>query len=173
MPETFASSAEQSAAKYFAANKCIPCQTFAPHFQTEFIDSEGYKFTALPDFYHAGTNTFFEFKSGLLNSKKSFRTADNKLRSQYRHYIGSDAGLSYSYISSQFWLSKWQNNCLLHAWNHSIAKHLIIQKSLGVRNYVVIFGNVLDEETSKKYTKKGLFHLHISQLSSFLTPASA
>lgn len=170
MPVTFASISELAVAPIFLALGCIPCQTFAPHFQTMFTDKSGYEFTALPDYYHAETNTFFEYKNGLLNSKKSFKTADNKLRSQYSYRFKEEPPTSHYAVSKRLWDSgNYRVDCLNHSWNHALAKHLAVQLALGVENYVVVFGNKLLEEVTLKYQKKGLGFLHISQLEGFLS----
>lgn len=178
MPKTFASMAEQAASLIFLALGCIDCQTtgqtFAPHFQTEFTDKKGHVFTAKPDFYHSESNTFFEFKCYPLGSCQSYSASENKLRTQYRWRLKSsnaDTGMKYHEVSAALWHSGFRNDCLESAWNHCLSKHLIIQKALGTENYVVIFGNTLDEDTADKYAKKGLFHRHISQLECLLTPA--
>ncbi|MGZ9711497.1 hypothetical protein ACXX82_11875 [Glaciimonas sp. GNP009] len=169
MPITFASISESAVAPIFAALGCIPCQTFAPHFRTLFTDMSGYEFKALPDYYHPPTNTFFEYKNGLLNGKKTFKTADNKLRAQYSYRFKQEPPTSHYEVSKRLWDSKYYRvDCLDHSWNHALAKHLAVQLALGVENYVVVFGNNLPEKETLKYDRKGLFFLPLSGLEGFL-----
>jgi hypothetical protein len=175
MSKRFASITEGDAAQFLATLGVLPCQTFAPHFQTDFTDKRRFTGTYLPDFKHVcpitGKVTFFETKFAELNTKGSHEASENKLRSQYRYRFGNDAGLKYHQVSKALWNSKWRNDCLDHAFNHSLIKHLLIQKALGRENYIVVFGNDLPEEVANAYRKKGLFFLHISQLAAHLTPA--
>ena len=170
MPVTFASLSELSIAPLFLSLGCIACQTFAPHFQTTFKDKDDYQFVARPDFYHPFTNTFFEFKSCELNNKQSFRTADNRLRAQYTYRYKELPPASHFDVSKLLWDSKkYRIDCLLHAWNHSLSKHLIVQRALGTENYMVVFGNTLSDDVAIKYQKKGLGFLSTSQLAGYLT----
>jgi len=173
MSKHFSSIAEANADTIFANLGCIRCESFAPHFQTEFVDKRGTVFTAKPDRYHAASNTFIEFKFAELGTPQSLSASENKLRGQYRHRFGknTDIGLKYHEVSKALWNSKWRNDCLMYAWNHCLHKHLLIQKSLGQENYIVVFGNGLPQEAIDAYTKKGLFFMHISQLEAYLTPA--
>lgn len=175
MSKRFASISEESAAPIFEVLGAIPCESFAPYFQTEFTDKRGFTGTYLPDYRHicpvSGKVTFFETKFSLLNSKQSHQAAENKLRAQYRHRFGKDTGLQYHEVSKALWNSKWRNDCLLHAFNHSLAKHLLIQKALGRENYVVVFGNDLPDDVTNNYANKGLHFIHISQLCSYLEPS--
>lgn len=175
MSKRFASVSEGDAAQFLATLNVFPCQSFAPDFQTQFTDKLGFTGTYLPDFKHicpaTGKVTFFETKFAALNSKQSHEASENKLRSQYRHRFGIDAGLKYHEINKALWNSKWRSDCLLHAFNHSLTKHLLIQKALGRENYIVVFGNDLPLDIAEKYTKKGLFFLHVSELADYLTPA--
>lgn len=168
MPKRFSSDTEANAAPYFAALGCVPCQTFAPHFQTEFTDKRGTEFTGKPDFYHAASNTFFEAKFCELGTPQSFSASDNKMRAQYRFRFGNDAGLKYREVSAALWHSKWRNDCLQYGWNHCLHKHLLIQKALGSEKYIVIFGNELKQEIADSYTKRGLHFMHISKLEAYL-----
>ncbi|QYG06065.1 hypothetical protein [Janthinobacterium sp. PAMC25594] len=175
MSKRFASISEGDAAQFLATLNVLPCQSFSPDFQTEFTDKRGFTGTYLPDFKHTchvtGKVTFFETKFAALNSKQSHETSENKLRAQYRYRFGDDTGLKYHEISKTLWNSHWRSDCLLHAFNHSLTKHLLIQKALSRENYIVIFGNDLPLNITEKYTKKGLFYLHISELADYLTPA--
>lgn len=167
----FASAAEQSAAPTFIAAGCVPCQTFAPHFQTSFTDKLKETFTAKPDFYHAASNTFFELKSCALNPRQSIKAARNRLKVQYEyHFDASGAGLTHDQLSSRLWASsKWRKDCLNHAFNHALHKHLIIQKALGRENYIVVFDCKLTEEQENNYHKKGLLFIYLKDLAAFLT----
>jgi len=169
MSKHFSSIAEAKADAIFTALGCIRCESFLPYFPDLFKDANGDEFKALPDYYHPATNTFFEYKTCALNGKKSFKTADNKLRAQYRHNIGPDTGLTYAQVSAATWAAKYRNDCLLHAWNHALAKQLAVQKTLGTENFVVIFGNTLDAKEALKYEKKGLAFLPLAKLEAFLT----
>ena len=167
---SFASAAEQSAAPTFIAAGCIPCQTFAPHFQTSFTDKLGETFNAKPDFFHAATNTFFELKSCALNTKQSIKAARNRLKVQYEyHFDESGEGLTHDQLSTRLWKSKWQNDCLNNAWNHALHKHLRIQKALGRESYVVVFDHKLSGDLEDEYHKKGLFFIYLKDLPAFLT----
>ena len=172
MSKRFASISEGDAAQFLATLNVLPCQSFSPDFQTEFTDKRGFTGTYLPDFRHTcpvtGKVTFFETKFAALNSKQSHEASEKKLRAQYRYRFGSDADLKYHEVSKALWNSKWRSDCLLHAFNHSLTKHLLIQKTLGRENYIVIFGNNLPEEISNKYTKSGLNFMHISEISTYL-----
>lgn len=172
MSKRFASISEGDAAQFLATLHVIPCQSFSPDFQTEFTDKRGFTGTYLPDFKHicpvTGKVTFFETKFAALNSKQSHETSENKLRAQYRYRFGDDTGLKYHEVSHSLWNSKWRSDCLLHAFNHSLTKHLLIQKTLGRENYIILFGNDLPKNTADAYTKKGLFFMHISQLEAYL-----
>lgn len=175
MPKHFASTSEANAAPIFEALGCEPCQSFAPYFQTEFTDKRGFTGTYLPDFKHTcpvtGKVTFFETKFAALNSKQSHETSENKLRAQYRYRFGDDTGLKYHEISNALWNSKWKKDCLDHAFNHSLAKHLLIQKTLGRENYIVVFGIHLHDDVTSSYTKKGLNFIYLSEISKYLTPS--
>jgi hypothetical protein len=170
MSATYSSAAEQAIAAHFISLGCIPCQSFHPHFQTEFPDKNGYMFTALPDFYHKPSNTFFEYKCGALNSKGSFLAADNKLRGQYRFRFKQDSSaLSHYAVSERLWKARYQYDCLEHAWNHSLAKHLIVQRALSPQHYVVVFDiDLPGEAISKKYERKGLFSIPLENLQRYL-----
>lgn len=175
MSKRFASISEGDAAEFLATLNVLPCQSFSPDFQTEFTDKCGFTGTYLPDFKHTcavtGKVTFFETKFAALNSKQSHEKSENKLRAQYRYRFGDDTGLKYHEISNALWNSKWKKDCLDHAFNHSLAKHLLIQKTLGRENYIVVFGIHLHDDVTSSYTKKGLNFIYLSAISKYLTPS--
>jgi hypothetical protein len=167
----FASIAEAAAAAILLTLGITACQSFAPNFQTEFVDKRGTTFTALPDFYHAPTNTYIEYKSHALGSIQSFSASEKKMRAQYQwRFKGPSTGMSINAVGNALWKSNWSNDCLEYQWNHQLHKHLIVQRAIGRENYIVVFSNKLSQEDTDDYTKKGLFFLHISQLETYLTP---
>ena len=176
MSEAFASLAEQKAATIFSSLGCIRTQTFAPHFQTTFSDKDSYTVIHKPDFLHkcptTGKITFFEFKCHRLNHKQSFRACDAQLRVQYNwRFKHEPLGMSYAEVSQALWNSAGnagRTDCLNHAWNHSIKKHLITQKALTANNYVVVFAKQPEPEDATYYAKKGLFYITLDKLPTYL-----
>ena len=173
MSEAFASLAEQKAATIFSSLGCIRTQTFAPHFQTKFTDKKGHEETSKPDFQHTcpttGKITYFEFKCHSLNHKQSFSACENSLRGQFNQWYRRDpTELDYYQVSSFLWNNGPSYDCLEHAWNHSIAKHCIIQKTLGADNYIVIFAKQPEPKDAAYYAKKGLFYITLDKLPTYL-----
>lgn len=125
--------AEQKAVASFLAVGATSCHSFAPHAPEYYTDKLGERSKCLPDFYiyHDDKHKFFEYKSHKLNHKGSKRKCLSALRIQYNWHFGRSPGnMSHDAISKALWNAGHRVDCLKNAWNHSIHKHLIIQKLL-------------------------------------------
>jgi len=166
---------EQKTKELFLALGAERCETFAPCYQTHFLDKRGSLNEHRPDYiytYPDGRILFIESKQGgskALNSKQSKEACHNKLRDQYRHRFGREAGsMSHSALSSALWNASHYNDCLDHAWNHSLTKVLITQKTLGREQFIVVFTDPPKVEHAEKYNKKGLLFITLTDLPKFL-----
>lgn len=151
--------AEQKAIASFIAVGATPCHSFAPHAPDYYMDKLGHHSKCRPDFhiYHEGENKFFEFKAHPLNRKGSKKTCLTALRTQYEYRFRRSSGsMSHDAISAELWNAGHRLDCLKNAWNHSINKHLIIQKVLGRESYIVVFNNKPLPDDIAYYRRKGL-----------------
>ena len=169
--------AEQKATASFLAVGAAPCQTFAPHYPTHYLDKKGSLNEHKPDFYTYafGNHIFFESKCGgatRLNAHQSKETCRKALMSQYKWRFKRDPGdMSHSKLSVALWDAGYHNDCLDHGWNHSLTKHLLTQRIIGRESYMIVFTKPPTLEDAANYTKKGLAYITIGQLAKFLTPA--
>lgn len=175
MSSNFASASEGIAASQLQAASIIPCQSFASHYQETFQDKHGASFLARPDFKHSDLPVFFEYKTSLLNTKTSQQSAEKKLRTQYEfRFKQHSSHLTAAQVSTALWSAGFRSDCLAAAWNHSLHKHLIIQKVLGTENYVVLFpDSIIDAPANRqdfeKYDKAGLFYLPLTKAAAFVS----
>ena len=163
--------AEQKSTTSFLAAGATPCQSFCPHAPEYYTDRLGESSKCLPDFYiyHDGKHKFFEFKAHPLNHKTSKKSCLTKLQAQYQYrFQRTPSGLSHDAISAELWNAGFRSDCLQHAWNHSIHKHLIIQKALGLESYVVVFEKQPFPVDVKYYDSKGLGWITLDRLANFL-----
>ncbi|MDQ1817462.1 hypothetical protein RBA41_29570 [Massilia sp. CCM 9210] len=164
-------SAEQKAATSFLAVGAVPCQTFAPHYPEYYPDKYGETGKCLPDFYICinGKHVFFEFKDAPLNHKQSRKACRKSLQGQYKWRFDRDPGnMSHDSLSTALWRAEWYIDCLNHAYNHSLVKHLIIQKLLGRESYILVFEEEPSSKDAKYYNSKGLFWITLAQLPKFI-----
>lgn len=167
--------AEQKAISTFLAAGATPCNSFAPHAQEYYTDKLGETSKCLPDFYiyHEGKHKFFEYKAHSLNHKGSKKASLTKLRTQYQYrFRRPPGGLSHDAISTALWRAEHRTDCLQNAWNHSIHKHLIIQKTLAHECYVVVFEKQPLPADAKYYNSKGLGWITLNQLPNYLSSSS-
>ena len=144
-------------------------------------DAKGQPFAAKQDGYLAVLDCVIEFKSHALNSKGSIQACYNKLKAQaaYRGLLPS-GDYDHNTLSSILWRNGYRMDCLQNAWNHSLAKHLIVSKALRDElhaNYLIVFDN-LSPLTNKKpskvfYQSKGLTVLSKREFDLLLKDAQA
>lgn len=164
--------AEQKAATSFLAVGAALCKTFAPHYPEYYPDKYGETGKCLPDFYifHNGKHVFFEFKEAPLNHTQSRKSCRKSLQGQYRwHFKHNPGNMSHDSLSTALWDAGHRIDCLNYAYNHSLVKHLIIQKTLGRDCYIVVFSKPPTQTDAEYYDKKGLAYISIENLPLFLT----
>lgn len=144
----FDSKAEAKASYRFAEFGCFPAKG---RFSQTFTDSTGTEFRACPDFYHAGSGLFLEFKTRTLNGVTTVATSDSQLASK----------LSYNGMITDF-------DRLELGWNHAWRKHAIVQKALTSRNYVVVFEKPVPMPDAMIYLKAGIMFCTMNSLPSYL-----
>ena len=159
----------------FLALGAVRCETFAPHFQTHFIDKNDELNEHRPDYIYTfpdGKVLFIESKQGgskALNSKQSKKSCHNKLRYQYKYRFRREPGnMTHSALSAALWKAGHVSDCLDHAWNHSLVKVLITQKALGREHFIVVFTEPPMPKHAENYNKKGLSFITLADLPKFL-----
>lgn len=146
--QPYDSKAEAKVSFRFAELGCFPCKT---KFQQTFKDADGTEFRACPDFYHAGSSLYLEFKAHTLNSRTTKTIADKRVAEK----------LEYKGVLSSF-------DRLNLQWNHSKAKHAIVQNVLTPQNYVVVFETPPTDVEACAYIKAGIVFIPLSTLPTYL-----
>ena len=128
-------------------------------------DCENTSFNFKIDAYVPALNLAVEFKAHPLNSKKSIKTALNKLLAQakYRNLISRTyqpeiTQQAHDKLSCMLWLKGYQKDCLDHAWNHSAGKHRIVSNYFSGQ-YIVVFENSVEFD-SNRLKRKGITAVH-------------
>ena len=185
------SKSDSQVAAYLASIGIIACNTFAPHFQTEFTDKNGNVRVHQPDyvttFDHAnGKPLFIEAKFATLNSKGSFKTASKYIIDQHAWQFKCPPK-TYNQACDELWSynSKTglyvgqgkgdkRKDVLEGAWNHAEKKQLITQAAIGTENFVVVFADYLftpeNEPKFEKYREHGLNLIKLSELEAYIQP---
>lgn len=150
--EPFHSIAEAKASFRFAELRCFSAKG---RFQQTFTDSQGTEFRACPDFYHAGTGLYLEFKTHTLNGVRTIASSEKQLS------------------------EKEQRNGFLKmfdrlklAWNHAKRKHAIVQAKLTPQNYVVVFEKPVPAKDAMAYIEAGIVFCTMNSLPSYLAKAT-
>ncbi len=87
-----------------------------------------------------GIITFVELKEYPSNARGNIRVCTNRLREQCEHRGLSSEG-NHNHLSRRLYFAGHNKDCLDHAWNHSLAKHVIVNQALREKNYryIVVF----------------------------------
>ncbi|MFJ3318896.1 hypothetical protein ACIPLR_26455 [Herbaspirillum huttiense] len=149
MTKQYDSKAEAEAAPLFERYGCIRCDSFLP---ATFLDKEGAEFRAKADFYHPATGIYIEYKSAVLNSTTTKRTAANKLESQRRYRGGTLAKIDE----------------LKYSWSHSAYKQGLVQEELGPDNFIIVFKDAIAGPDMDRYLKRGIVAITLKSLPTWL-----
>lgn len=153
--ELYDSKAEAAASFRFAELGCFSAKG---KFEFTFRDGLGEEFAACPDFYHAGSNLYIEFKCAELNGTRTKASADKQLRSKEEFRCRQGKPLL-------------MMDRLKLQWNHSMQKHVIVQGKLTPLNYIVVFDKSPNSNEAYKYITAGLCFCPLKALPSYLAYA--
>lgn len=106
-----------------------------------FKDREGTHFNAMADYYHPVYDVWLEIKDACLNGLKVKRTADKQSEA---------ARLRPAYAKHPTYFQ------IKNGWNHSVHKQAIVQSTIGVNKFMVLFAGKPNAENIKRITNNGL-----------------
>lgn len=132
----------------------VPCEA---EFPQDFIDSEGTRYRAQPDFHHPATGFFAEFKAHKMNGKSTRRAAVAAMAQV-------DSDIAQGFIAEQ----KRPFKALQHQWNHSIQTMACKSAQLPSNTpLVLIYESEQDINEERRCVRNGVFMLCLDNLQSF------
>ena len=105
-------------------------------------DKNAQEFYVKQDAYLDHLECVIEFKAHDLNSKTSIKACSNKLYAQAKFRGLNPDTTCHNRLSALLWKHNFRTDCLTHAWNHSLHKHVITAHALHSKlnlNYLVVF----------------------------------
>ncbi|MDM5181178.1 hypothetical protein PO883_28760 [Massilia sp. DJPM01] len=152
--KTHKSVAEAKASFRLYPHGWVPCEAAFPQ---EFIDSEGTRYTALPDFHHPATGFYAEFKAHKMNGKGTRRAAVAAMTK-------IDSHIAQGLIAA----AKRPYKALENAWNHSIQTMACKCSQLPSETPIVlIYETMADLNEERRCARNGVFMLSLDNLQSF------
>ena len=121
-------------------------------FTQSFKDSTGTEFRACPDFHHARTGLYLEFKAADLNGVKTVATSESQLAGQRQRRGGFNIMKDY----------------LDFGWNHSKNKQAIVQSAMTPDRFIVCFAKAPPFAEALAYLKAGVLFCTLASLPSYL-----
>ena len=152
--KTHKSAAEAKASFKLYSHGWVPCEADFPQ---EFIDSEGTRYIAQPDFHHPATGFYAEFKAHKMNGKGTRRAAVAAMAK-------IDSDIEQGFIAR----SKRPFKALENAWNHSIQTMACKSAQLPSSTpLVLIYETEQDINEERRCARNGVFMLSLANLQSF------
>jgi hypothetical protein len=152
--KTHKSAAEAKASFPLYRHGWIPCEATFPQ---EFIDSEGTRYIAQPDFHHPATGFYAEFKAHRMNGVGTKRAA-----------VAAMARLESDIAQGFVAASKRGFKTLQNQWNHSIQTMACKSAQLPSNTpLVLIYETEQDINEERRCNRNGVFMLSLDNLQSF------
>lgn len=152
--KTHKSAAEAKASFPLYKHGWVPCEIAFPQ---EFIDSEGSRYTAHPDFIHTATGFYAEFKAHRMNGKGTRRAA-----------LAAMAQVDSDIASGFLDPAKRPYRALQLGWNHSIQTMACKTAQLPSETpLVLIYETRADLKEERRCARNGVFMLSLDNLHSF------
>lgn len=152
--KTHKSAAEAKASFKLHPNGWVP---YEEKFPQTFIDDEGTEYQAMPDFIHAATGFYAEFKAHRMNGKKTRRAAMDAMAKV-------DDDIANGYLDP----TKRAYRELQNAWHHSIQTMACKSKQLPSSTpLVLIYEKLQDLNEERRCVRNGVFMLSLDNMYCF------
>lgn len=148
------SAAEAKASFKLYPNGWLP---YEEKFPQTFVDDEGTEYQAMPDFIHAATGFYAEFKAHKMNGKKTQRSA-------FAAMAKVDDDIAKGHLDP----AKRPYRELQHAWHHSIQTMACKARQLPSNTpLVLIYEKLQDINEERRCVRNGVFMLSLDNMSCF------